>query len=267
MSGWTKLQSSIVHSTIWREPHHVRIVWITMLALCDSKGKIEGSIPGLADISRCTMEECLDALNKLLSPDEWSRDPDNGGRRIEEIPGGWIVLNYGKYRDPVSTPRVHAHREKEKQAKQCETVSGVSKQAKQCETHETPSESDTESEAYSKSEEKEEEQLALLPPSQPKPKPSRAHQLPEDWVCKKSHCELARELGVGIETESVKFREHAIATGRTMKNWDMAFNTWLRRSAEFQRSRPGRKAEQAPQYDDLNKIFGRVIPDGTNTPK
>lgn len=146
MAGWTKLQSSIVHSTIWREPNHVRIVWITILALCDSKGMVEGSVPGLADVSRVTLYECIDALNTLTSPDEWSRDPDNDGRRLTAVKGGWVVVNYGKYRDPTSTDRVRGHRERKKTSETPETVSCVTKHRETQETqvtHETPSEADT----------------------------------------------------------------------------------------------------------------------------
>ena len=52
MSGYTKLHSNIIHSTIWRAPNHVRLVWITMLALCDRDGVVEASVPGLADAAR-----------------------------------------------------------------------------------------------------------------------------------------------------------------------------------------------------------------------
>lgn len=99
MTGFTKLFASIVHSTIWREEPHVKIVWVTMLALADRYGHVMVSVPGLADASRVTMEQCLSALERLKSPDEWSRTKEHQGRRIEEIDGGWALLNYTKYRE------------------------------------------------------------------------------------------------------------------------------------------------------------------------
>lgn len=155
MAGWTKLQSSIIHSTIWREPNHIRIVWITMLAMCDSKGEVQGSVPGLSDAARVSLDECIDALGVLSSPDKWSRDQSNDGCRIDDIQGGWTILNYGKYRDPVSTQRVKEHREKQKQKKLDETVSSVSKQAKRDETKvtvETPPDPDPDPESESEAE-------------------------------------------------------------------------------------------------------------------
>jgi hypothetical protein len=102
MTGYTKLFASIVHSTIWRAPNHIRLVWVTMLALANRDGVVEASIPGLADAARVTLEECEEALEALMSPDPYSRTKDHEGRRIEEADGGWLLLNYAVYRDRMS---------------------------------------------------------------------------------------------------------------------------------------------------------------------
>ena len=99
MPGFTKLFSGLVHSTVWREEMHVKVVWITMLALADRNGHVLASLPGLADASRVTLEQCQDALAKLAAPDVHSRTKLNEGRRIEEVDGGWRLLNYLKYRN------------------------------------------------------------------------------------------------------------------------------------------------------------------------
>jgi len=98
---YTKLSASITDSTIWREPHATRIVWITMLAMADKRGRVFASIPGLADRARVTFEECESALKSFLSPDPYSRTPDYEGRRIERIDGGWRLFNYEKHRNAV----------------------------------------------------------------------------------------------------------------------------------------------------------------------
>jgi hypothetical protein len=95
---YAKLASSIVRSTVWREPDHVRILWITILALKDRDGEVFGSVPGLADTARITEEQCLDALARLMSPDPKSRTKDFEGRRLEEVRGGWRVVNHELYR-------------------------------------------------------------------------------------------------------------------------------------------------------------------------
>jgi hypothetical protein len=96
--GYTKLFSSILASTVWREDHATRIIWITLLAMADSNGVAEGSIPGLADFARVTIAECEAALTKLSSNDAYSRSKEHGGRRICEVDGGWQILNHAKYR-------------------------------------------------------------------------------------------------------------------------------------------------------------------------
>lgn len=95
---FTKLFSSITDSTIWREPDHVRLVWITMLAKSDKNGAVFASIPGLADASRIDLDKCQDALKRLSEPDPWSRSKEMEGRRICEIDGGWQLINHGKYK-------------------------------------------------------------------------------------------------------------------------------------------------------------------------
>ena len=101
--GYTKLFGSLVTSTIWREDNDTRIVWITLLALSDAAGRVEGSIPGLAHIANVPLENCEKALKKLLSPDPYSRTKEHEGRRIAEIDGGWEILNYIKYREKTNT--------------------------------------------------------------------------------------------------------------------------------------------------------------------
>jgi hypothetical protein len=97
--AYTKLFNSLVTSTIWSEDDRTRIVWITMLALADKNGEVQGSIPGLARIAGVPVDDCRAAIAKFLAPDLDSRTKDDEGRRIEEIDGGWHLLNHQKYRD------------------------------------------------------------------------------------------------------------------------------------------------------------------------
>jgi hypothetical protein len=98
MAGYTKLFSSILGSSIWSEDASTRIVWITLLAMADQHGEAMASHGGLARLARVSREDCDRAIKVLESPDPDSRTPDNDGRRIEPIPGGWDILNYEIYR-------------------------------------------------------------------------------------------------------------------------------------------------------------------------
>lgn len=115
--GYTKLFGSLIGSTLWRtDDKCLKIVWITMLAMANKHGEVMTSIPGLADFAKVTLEECLEALKVLKEPDQYSRTPDNEGRRIEDIPGGWRILNFLKYRDTMDEDDRRAYfREKQRE--------------------------------------------------------------------------------------------------------------------------------------------------------
>lgn len=73
-----------------------------MLALKNKKGIVEGSVPGLADMARLSLEDTIEALETLRSPDPYSRTKEFEGRRIQDIDGGWLVLNHEKWRQKMS---------------------------------------------------------------------------------------------------------------------------------------------------------------------
>lgn len=97
--GYVKVYESILQSTIWLESPDTKIVWITMLTLKDKEGVVRASIPGLAKTAGVTIEACESAINCFLSPDPYSRTRDFEGRRIQEVDGGWFLINHAKYRD------------------------------------------------------------------------------------------------------------------------------------------------------------------------
>lgn len=69
-----------------------------MLAMSDSRGRIWGSIPGLANRARVSVDSVRVAIATFLGPDPDSRTTAYEGRRIEPIDGGWRLLNHEKYR-------------------------------------------------------------------------------------------------------------------------------------------------------------------------
>lgn len=120
--GFTKLDSGIVSSSIWSEPPSTRVVWITMLAMSNSEGMVRASASGIQRLSNVTEEECAHALETLQDPDIDSRSLVHEGRRIERVDGGWLILNYTKYREftYADTPdaiRMRRKREEEKKNK------------------------------------------------------------------------------------------------------------------------------------------------------
>lgn len=95
--AYTPLDSQIIHSSVWREADHIRLVWITMLAMANRDGYVKCSIIGLADAAKVPLEKAEHAIERLKSPDRYSSDRTDG-RRIEETDGGWMILNFLIYR-------------------------------------------------------------------------------------------------------------------------------------------------------------------------
>jgi len=102
MNGYVKLDRSILTSTVWGESWQTKLTWITMLALMDKYYEVHASIPGLAREAGVPVEDCRDAIVVLSSPDKDSRSKTYDGRRIEEIDGGWRVLNGPEYHKKYS---------------------------------------------------------------------------------------------------------------------------------------------------------------------
>lgn len=96
---YNKLFTKILDSSIWLEATETRIVWITLLAAMDEDGYAHFSaMENLASRARVTIEQAGKAVACLLAPDPNSGNPDHEGRRIERVPGGFIILNAEKHR-------------------------------------------------------------------------------------------------------------------------------------------------------------------------
>ncbi len=122
MSGYVKMFSAMLSSSLWDESMPTRIVWVTMLLMADQDGRVEALAAGIAHQARCTREQCDAALLVLSSPDPESKTQDMDGRRIVRVDGGWQVVNYESYRDQRSPDeqrekaRLRMQRMRERQA-------------------------------------------------------------------------------------------------------------------------------------------------------
>ena len=129
---FTKLHGEIIHSSIWDAEDHVRLVWITMLAMANWHGEVKASVPGLAQASRVPRTKCEDALKKLLGPDPDTRDGTTG-ERITVILGGWHIINHERYRDFRTPTQIRkAEAQSRWRAKQ---KADDSRQSDQCRDH------------------------------------------------------------------------------------------------------------------------------------
>ncbi len=67
--------TGLIESDVWKLPDPYRLVWITMLCLCDEEGVFVCDSRVLAGLARVTHQECYGALAVLplevLHPNGW----------------------------------------------------------------------------------------------------------------------------------------------------------------------------------------------------
>ena len=125
-----KLDTNILYSTLWVERTQ-REVFITALLMAEPfefkepqrqlnidsleyteppfiaepgwYGFVRSSGHGIANAAGLPKKGCLEALRELGDPDPESRSKDYDGRRMIRIDGGFLILNFMKYRDKDHT--------------------------------------------------------------------------------------------------------------------------------------------------------------------
>lgn len=140
--AFVKLDCGILNSTLWveRDPRDLFITSLLMATPCELTEPTEaikvrtlepagftvppgwyGFVPAAGQgIVRMAMisdkEEGLTALEALCSPDDESRSNDFEGRRMARIDGGYVILNYMKYREKDNTSAIRSKRYRDRKA-------------------------------------------------------------------------------------------------------------------------------------------------------
>lgn len=138
--AFVKLDCGILDSTLWID-RDCRDVFVTALLMAEPREIVTplpsrhvrsidktgwdvpagwyGFVPaaGIGIIRRAgvDLESGLRALERLGEPDAESRSPDYAGRRLVRVDGGYIILNFMKYRDRDYTGAERAKRYRERQ--------------------------------------------------------------------------------------------------------------------------------------------------------
>ena len=94
---YAKLSSNLPESSLWSEELHVRVVFISFLAMKDENGFVKGSRTGLQRRCNVTKTQFDEAIKILSSPDPESQDKEFDGCRIDEVDGGYVVLGHEKH--------------------------------------------------------------------------------------------------------------------------------------------------------------------------
>lgn len=122
--AFVKLDTAVLTSTLWLD-RDGRDVFLTALLMAEPReysapvavyhvrtldrtgwdvppgwyGFVAAAGPGIVSRALVEAEAGLDALERLGAPDPQSRSPEFDGRRLVRVDGGYILLNYMKYRD------------------------------------------------------------------------------------------------------------------------------------------------------------------------
>jgi hypothetical protein len=98
--GYNKLFADLLTSSRWiGSSSDEKAVLTVLLALKDAEGFVAASIPGLANAAQVSVEVAQKMIDKLKSPDRFSRSKKYEGRSLEEVEGGFRFLNHKEYRD------------------------------------------------------------------------------------------------------------------------------------------------------------------------
>lgn len=212
---YNKLFTKILDSSIWLAPDQHRIVWVTLLAAMDEDGFVQfASVANLAHRARVARDAAETAMAAFEAPDPDSGDPSNEGRRVERVPGGWVVLNAGKYRVLVTREiakektRERVARFRAKKGNGAVTPGNASV---------TPSESTSETPKSGSSGRRK----------------GTGETLPDEFVISASlrSYALAKLPGCDVESLFGQFCNNARAKGLRYVSWNGAWRTWVDHAA------------------------------------
>lgn len=139
--AFVKLDCGLLDSTLWPD-REAREIFITALLMARPKqfvtvqrqlevrtlketgfeippggyGFIEAAGSGIIRRAGMELESGLAALERLGSPELESRTPDFEGRRLIRVDGGYVALNYWRYRDKDHTAAERSKRYRQRRA-------------------------------------------------------------------------------------------------------------------------------------------------------
>lgn len=93
MNTWSPLFSSVVESSLWDEPLHVRVLFMTLLALKEQDQVVRKNEYQLRRAANIEGVQVAEALKILSRPDRKRPNQEHEGRRIKEVADGWLILN------------------------------------------------------------------------------------------------------------------------------------------------------------------------------
>ena len=257
--AFVKLDCGLLNSTLWlqREQRELFITALLMAEPFELKEPTEqievrslnhtgffvqpgwyGFVPaagiGIIDRARVEKEAGLVALEALGSPDPESRSPEHDGRRLIRIDGGYLILNFQKYRekDHTTADRSRRYRERKLASRRDNVVSRVT------------SRSATQAEAEAEAEPKDNKDA----------KASSKFKKPELHDVQ-MYC-IERRESHSSHVDPQKFFDYYESNGwrvgkNPMKNWKAAVRTWESNHNGTHKDTRSRAKRVSDKLDDI----------------
>lgn len=240
MNNFVKIYGSIIRSTVWQTAPHVKLTWLTMLILADADGRVEASVPGLANTAGVTLAQCEEALDLFMRPDKYSRTKEHDGRRIREIPGGWLVLNHKLYRDTRTRTQQQAVERKQRQRAKArqraetpatETSEPVERDERDMRdmrdmTHGSRTDPDPDPDLIQPDRGRAKDLTgSARAETSTRPRGARSHFAPDDFEPTETQRVRCQELGVDVSEALARFKAHEFE--RAYSDWPKRFDRWI----------------------------------------
>lgn len=241
--GYTPVFNSVFDGTLygkWPES----AVWLTMLALCDSRGQIDKSYEAIAGQTGWPMELLKEGIAALMSPDPRSRSPAEDGRRLVLIDParewGWRVVNVQLYRrkasgqnqivDGRNAEKVRRYKDRHRQTPR-DTDRHLGTPEDTQDTQDTHSDSDANTDSDKNPQEK--TPVGKKRARARRPIPGTA--FPEDFTLDERMRDQALSHAADCDVEKAfeAFKAHHVANGTESKNWRMSWVTWIGNFEQF----------------------------------
>lgn len=212
---FAKLSSRITKSSLWSEECYVRVVFLSFLAEKDENGFVESDYYAMQRTCNVTIEEFDKAVKILESKDDRSRTPDNDGKRIKRVQGGWIVLNHEMYKLPEDVKREQTRLRVQRYRSVTEALQSVTDELPSVSVSDSVSEEDKSDERRNKKN--------IIPPKL-------------EWV--EAYCK-ERNNGINAKT----FIDHYTATNwmrgkNKIKDWQACIRTWEQNNKQSSEQQP-----------------------------
>jgi len=241
MAGYTPIFRSILQSTIWEEEAHVKVVWLTMLLMCDRNGFVDTTISGLARAAVVTREQCINAIGRLSSPDKESKSKALEGRRVIQVDDGYQLVNHQKYKDKMG---LSSRQNRERVASFRRNKSPVAKKT----TENSPEDSNTSVPCNGCNGNtigidlglgldlglKSSSETKKLPRVKKTKSPSVCSPAPESITATEATLKIAKEFNRDWQSDWEACRDWAWSKGETRADWQATLRTWMKKATTFQ---------------------------------